>query len=513
MAKLEHVGVAHHDLLVDALACLAVVKVCLAVGRQLGLVEVVSNLVLADTVEHRGRNLDAKLFASPAKVRFEHLPDVHARRHTQRVQDQVNRRSVLEERHVLLGDDLGHNTLVAVAPGHFVTHGQLALGGDEHAHRLDDAGVDLVPGRHTAGLFLVLGLEVIEALGEAPDDLENLVFDRRRINGDHVVNERQLAQQSLRDLAVGRDDHLVRLRVGDVQWNLFTEQYVAQVLGQLFVKVVQFLLVLIIKLLGLFLGLTVLGLGTLLVFLLGRNFDVHHLAIDTGRHLERGVLDISSFLTKDSTEQTFFRCQLGLALRRDFADQNIARFHLGTHTNHSVHVEVLQCLFTEVRDVAGDFLRAKLGVPCSHLVLGNVDGRVNVVLHDAFADTDGILKVVAVPRHVGDQHVAAKRNFAVLGAGAVCQHIALFDLVATIDERLLVDTRAGVGTMKLAQLINPAAFLGAVLDFAAAFRHLAILGDHDLVCSHGCHHTVHFREDNRVGVLGHLGLHAGGDER
>ena len=67
--------------------------------------------------------------------------------------------------------------------------------------------------------------------------------------------------------------------------------------------------------------------------------------------------------------------------------------------------------------------------------------------------------------------------------------------------------------MKLAQRIDPAAFLGAVLDFTAAFRNLPILGDHDLVCSHGCHDTVHFREDNRVGVLGHLGLHAGGDER
>ena len=286
VAKFEHVGVAHHDLLIDALACLAVVQVCLAVGRQLGLVEVVSNLVLADTVKDRCRNLDAKLFTSPAKVCLEHLSDVHARRHTQRVQDQIDRSTILQEWHVLLGDDLGHNTLVTMAPGHFISHGQLALGSDEHAYRLDNTGINLIPGCHAAGLLFVLGLKVIEALGEAPDDLENLVFDRRRIDRDLVIDQRQFAQQRLCDLAVGRDDYLVRLGIGDIQRDLLTEQNVAQVFGQLLMQIVQLLLVFVIHLLGLFLGLAILGFRSFLILLLGRDFDVHHLTIDTGRHLE-----------------------------------------------------------------------------------------------------------------------------------------------------------------------------------------------------------------------------------
>ena len=120
-----------------------------------------------------------------------------------------------------------------------------------------------------------------------------------------------------------------------------------------------------------------------------------------------------------------------------------------------------------------------------------MNGRVNVILHDSLADTDGILKVVAVPRHVGDQHVSAKRDFAVLGAGAVGQHIALFDLIAVVDESLLVDACAGVGTMEFAQRVHPATFLGTMLDLAATFRHRAILGNHNLVRRHRRNHTIH----------------------
>ena len=75
----------------------------------------------------------------PPEVRLEDLAEVHAARHAERVEDHVDRRAVLEERHVLLVDDLRDHALVAVAAGELVALGDLALLGHEHAHEVVDA--------------------------------------------------------------------------------------------------------------------------------------------------------------------------------------------------------------------------------------------------------------------------------------------------------------------------------------------------------------------------------------
>ncbi len=58
---------------------------------------------------------------------FQHLSQVHPGRDTQRRQDDVDRGPVLHERHVLFGEDLGDDALVAVPAGQLVTLGDLAL--------------------------------------------------------------------------------------------------------------------------------------------------------------------------------------------------------------------------------------------------------------------------------------------------------------------------------------------------------------------------------------------------
>src|SRR3954470_19356071 len=63
----------------------------------------------------------------PAEVRLEDLADVHAARHAERVQQDVDGAPVLEERHVLLGHDFGNDALVAMAAGELVALRDLAL--------------------------------------------------------------------------------------------------------------------------------------------------------------------------------------------------------------------------------------------------------------------------------------------------------------------------------------------------------------------------------------------------
>src|SRR6202035_5593763 len=89
-------------------------------------------------------DLDAEAGAGPAKMGLQDLADVHAARHAERIEHDVDLRAVGEERHVLDRHDLRHHALVAVAAGHLVAGLDLALYGDEDLDHLHDAGRQFV---------------------------------------------------------------------------------------------------------------------------------------------------------------------------------------------------------------------------------------------------------------------------------------------------------------------------------------------------------------------------------
>src|ERR1700712_4405520 len=62
----------------------------------------------------------------------------------------------------------------------------------------------------------------------------------------------------------------------------------------------------------------------------------------------------------------------------------------------SPFVEVFQRFFRDVRNVAGDFLRAELGVAGHHLEFLDVDRGEDVVLHNPLREQGRIFGVVAV---------------------------------------------------------------------------------------------------------------------
>src|SRR5262249_45163763 len=92
----------------------------------------------------------------------------------------------------------------------------------------------------------------------------------------------------------------------------------------------------------------------LLRSLAGEDAGVDDDAAHARRDAERAVTDIAGLLTEDGAEQLLFRRELRLALRRDLADEDVARLHLGADADDAALVEVLQGLFADVRDVAGD---------------------------------------------------------------------------------------------------------------------------------------------------------------
>src|SRR5581483_11133092 len=99
----------------------------------------------------------AEAAAGPAQVRLEDLADVHAARHAQRIEHDVDVRAVLQVGHVLHRHDLRHDALVAVPAGHLVAGLDLALHGHEDLDHL-----------HDAGRQLVAALQLVDLVDEAP---------------------------------------------------------------------------------------------------------------------------------------------------------------------------------------------------------------------------------------------------------------------------------------------------------------------------------------------------------
>ena len=138
MTKLEEVSDTHGGGLVKLLTCLTVIEVCRAEVRQTCLVSPLREVLKMSTVEDRRSKLDAELATSSTEDGLENLTEVHSRRHTQRVQHQVYRTSVLEERHILHAYNLRNDTLVTVTTGELVTDTDLTLLGDVNLGHLED---------------------------------------------------------------------------------------------------------------------------------------------------------------------------------------------------------------------------------------------------------------------------------------------------------------------------------------------------------------------------------------
>ncbi len=181
--------------------------------------------------------------------------------------------------------------------------------------------------------------------------------------------------------------------------------------------------------------------------------------------LQRGVAHLAGLLPEDGPEEPLFWGQLGLTLRGDLADEDVAGADLGADTHDPFVVEVFEDVLGEVRDVSSDLLGAELGVSSVDLVLFDVDGGEHVVAYQALGDDDGVLEVVTLPRHEGDEQVLAEGELTVVGRWTVGEHVVLFDDVTGRNERLLVDAGALVRPPELEQVVRDPAAAGPRVVF------------------------------------------------
>src|SRR5699024_9564834 len=88
----------------------------------------------------------ASVFASAVSLHdaLPILSDIHPAGHAQGVEDNVDRRTVFEERHVFNRQDLGDHALITVPAGELIALADLALLGNVNSHQLVHAGAEFI---------------------------------------------------------------------------------------------------------------------------------------------------------------------------------------------------------------------------------------------------------------------------------------------------------------------------------------------------------------------------------
>ena len=246
--------------------------------------------------------------------------------------------------------------------------------------------------------------------------------------------------------------------------------------------------------------------------------DLDHLAALAVGQAQGAVLHLASLLAEDRPQEALLRGQLGLALGRDLAHEDVAGADLGADVDDALLVEVLEGLLADVGDVAGDLLGAELGVARLDLVLLDVDAGEQVVADEAVADDDRVLVVATFPAHERDEHVPAKGQLAVLGRTRVGDRLAVDDPGADVHDRALVDAGALVAADELEQLVL-VELAGIGLDADPLGRHAgdhaATTGDEDLArvtrgaLLHAGPDDRRFRLQERHGLALHVRTHEG----
>src|SRR5262249_38719864 len=160
-------------------------------------------LALVRALEHRRLRVEAEQLRDPPKVRLEDLSDVHSARYAERIEDDVDRPAIRQERHVFLRHDAGNDTLVAVTSGHLVSNRYFALLGQINLHELDDARGQLIRLQNAVDalfrLLFDLRLLVVGGIDDLTDALvDALVLDAKRLEIDR--RELHVAQRLRRHL-------------------------------------------------------------------------------------------------------------------------------------------------------------------------------------------------------------------------------------------------------------------------------------------------------------------------
>ena len=145
-----------------------------------------------------------------------------------------------------------------------------------------------------------------------------------------------------------------------------------------------------------------------------------------------------------------------------------------------------------------------LRLPGLHLELLYVDGGVNVVLDESFGDNYRVLEVVSPPGHEGNQNVLPESELTSVGGLAVRYNVPGLHLLALLHEGPLVYTGVLVRSLELFKLV----YVYPEVEGVGGIYLFGVHPYHYPRAVHLLHNSSPLGHDDRVGVSGHLLLHA-----
>src|SRR5699024_886756 len=99
---------------------------------------------LVRAVKDRSRNIETEGCRCKTQMDLQHLSDIHTGRYAQRVQHDIQRTSVRQERHIFHRKHTGNDTLVTVTSRHLVADRDFSLLSDVDADCLVDTRRQLI---------------------------------------------------------------------------------------------------------------------------------------------------------------------------------------------------------------------------------------------------------------------------------------------------------------------------------------------------------------------------------
>ena len=131
----------------------------------------------------------------------------------------------------------------------------------------------------------------------------------------------------------------------------------------------------------------------------GEHLNVNDNSVFAVRYTKRGIANLSCLFAEDGAEESFLCGKLGFAFRSNFTYKNISGTNLCAHADNSAFVKLAKGIVTHIGYVAGDFFRAEFRVARFKLIFFNMNGSKRIFLNKLFVDKNGVLVVIAFPRH------------------------------------------------------------------------------------------------------------------
>ena len=174
--QFQEVGHSYCRRLVETFTGTTVIQVGCTVTRHTGFIGIGVDIVQACTVENRSSEFQSQFFTGPAQYSFENLSQVHTGRYTQRIQTNIHRSTVGQERHIFNPYNTGYDTFITVTSCHLITDLQFTFFRYVNFSHFDDAGRKFVS--DSSIIFFTLHLS-----------FDLLVFDHKVVQQitDHIV--------------------------------------------------------------------------------------------------------------------------------------------------------------------------------------------------------------------------------------------------------------------------------------------------------------------------------------